>query len=242
MKNEIEPISLNESKRLIELEKTIASGVGAFVEVGEALAEIRDSRLYRIDHSSFDDYLEVKWGISRSKASRLISAAETVRLLPIGNSPASESVVRPLSALPVEQRAPAFAEAVKKSPNGKPTAKTIRAVVDKVIPRETTPEPKASEPEAEVWRERCEAMVDENAELKRILDSVTTDDKAKEIRDVSEKFESSLGRIRQLHETHNEAVKQAKYYAGICDRLRKLLGVEKAGQIVAAVEKLLVPV
>jgi hypothetical protein len=41
-------ISLDESKRLIVPEQTIERGRAAFIEVGEALAEIRDSKLYRL--------------------------------------------------------------------------------------------------------------------------------------------------------------------------------------------------
>ena len=43
----LEPISLVESQRLIELEKVIEGGRQTFVEVGTALAEIRDSQIYR---------------------------------------------------------------------------------------------------------------------------------------------------------------------------------------------------
>jgi hypothetical protein len=39
--------------RLAELEKTIVRG-GSFVEVGLALAEIRDLRLYRREHGNFN--------------------------------------------------------------------------------------------------------------------------------------------------------------------------------------------
>ena len=46
------PVTLAESKRLIELEKTIALSIESFIEVGEALIEIRESKLYRIEYPS----------------------------------------------------------------------------------------------------------------------------------------------------------------------------------------------
>ena len=52
--NELTPITLDESRRLVELEKTIEHGLKTFLEVGAALAEIRDKKLYRVEHSTFD--------------------------------------------------------------------------------------------------------------------------------------------------------------------------------------------
>jgi hypothetical protein len=43
-----EVISTEEADRLIELEKVVIAGLQSLIEVGEALIEIRESRLYRI--------------------------------------------------------------------------------------------------------------------------------------------------------------------------------------------------
>ena len=128
----LEPISKDESRDFIRLESVIKRGLDTFIEVGHALAEIRDRRLYRIEHGTFDDYLAQKWNMSRSKASRLIGAAEMARLLPSGNTPKTEAVIRPLAKLPPTERAGAWQEAVAASPTGKPTAKEVQAVVVKV--------------------------------------------------------------------------------------------------------------
>ena len=124
-------ITLQESGDLLRLEKIVAQGLQTFVEVGEALAEISDRKLYRIEHHSFDDYLESKWKISRSRASRLIQAAEVVKLLPVGNKPTTERQARPLTKLAQEKRAEAWSAAVKESPTGTPTARAVAAVVAK---------------------------------------------------------------------------------------------------------------
>jgi hypothetical protein len=75
MKNHTRVMSIRESQRLEELEKTIARGQKTFVEVGLALAEIRDSRLYKREYDSFREYCQKKWGWTRQHAYRLIEAA-----------------------------------------------------------------------------------------------------------------------------------------------------------------------
>ena len=64
-----------DDQRLAELEKTIARGKKTFVEVGLALAEIRDLRLYRREYSGFEEYCRKKWGWSKQHAYRLIECA-----------------------------------------------------------------------------------------------------------------------------------------------------------------------
>ena len=82
-----EPISLAESKRLIELEKVIEAGQQTFIEVGTALAEIRDARLYKADYKTFENYCVSKWGFKRAHAYRLIDAADVVKdLSPNGDN------------------------------------------------------------------------------------------------------------------------------------------------------------
>jgi hypothetical protein len=77
-----EAITLPESQRLISLERTIEAGRKTFVEVGLALAEIRDSRLYRSDFDTFEEYCQSKWNWGRQRAYELIAAAGVVKALP----------------------------------------------------------------------------------------------------------------------------------------------------------------
>jgi hypothetical protein len=75
-----------------ELEAVVAHGLATFVEVGTALAAIRDRRLYRQRHATFEEYCEVNWGMSRKRAYDLIAGAEVVAALsPIGDTPAVEN-------------------------------------------------------------------------------------------------------------------------------------------------------
>lgn len=127
-----------DAERLADLEVTIAQGLTTFVEVGAALAEIREVRLYRESHGTFEDYCRERWGMSKRHANRLVESATVVgNLGPIGPTlPATESQARPLAALkdPDEQRE-AWREAVETAPtdsDGKPkvTAAHVAAVVE----------------------------------------------------------------------------------------------------------------
>jgi hypothetical protein len=54
----------------------IGSGWQTFVQVGLALAQIRDDRLYRVDLDTFERYSQVKWQYGRNYVNHLISAAQ----------------------------------------------------------------------------------------------------------------------------------------------------------------------
>ena len=67
--------------RLAELEQIVEEGLETFVAVGEALREIRDSRLYREQHKTFEAYCRERWGWDRRNANRYVEAAEIARRL-----------------------------------------------------------------------------------------------------------------------------------------------------------------
>jgi hypothetical protein len=69
-------LDAGEFARLHELERVVKRGAKTFLAVGNALAEIRDSKLYRESHSSFAAYLDERWGMSRARGYQLIAAAE----------------------------------------------------------------------------------------------------------------------------------------------------------------------
>jgi hypothetical protein len=110
----------SERARLNELEAIIEHGIAAYVRSGNALREVRDSRLYRESHAKFEDYCRVRWRLGRSTSYQLIDAAEVVeRLSAIADTkdvtptsdppiplPATESVAREL--VPLKQQPEAF--------------------------------------------------------------------------------------------------------------------------------------
>jgi len=71
----------------------------AFWAAGKALQVIRDARLYRGTHDTFEGYVEDQWDMSRAQAYRLIDAWQLAeRLSPIGGK-LNESQVRELLPL-----------------------------------------------------------------------------------------------------------------------------------------------
>ena len=136
---EIEVTTPAETARLCELERVIERGLNTFVEVGNALSEIRESRLYRQTHSTFEDYCRDKWGWSKTHANRYIDAAQVVNgLTPMGVTPASERQARELSVIEPEHRAEVWQRAVETAPEGKITARHVSEVVQE-FKRETQP-------------------------------------------------------------------------------------------------------
>ena len=92
------PLSEAEIAELAGHEQIIGAGLQTFVEVGEALARVRDGKLYRGAHATFADYCADRWGISDRQGCRLI-AAHAVAELTGPTGPASERVARELAPL-----------------------------------------------------------------------------------------------------------------------------------------------
>lgn len=131
------PISLEESQRLIALEKVIERGKKTFVEVGMALAEIRESRLYKSEFSTFEDYCRGKWGWNRNRAYSLIEAASVANALPenVSHGIQNERQARELSKVEPARRESVVTEAKAKAEteNRPMTARDIE-VIHKTLP------------------------------------------------------------------------------------------------------------
>jgi hypothetical protein len=173
----------HDAARLTQLEVTIERGLTTFVEVGAALAEIRDSRLYREAHGTFEDYCHQRWQMERRHAYRLMDAATVVANVsnwthdeaPPPTVPATESQARPLAKLEPEQQRAAWKEAVETAPEGKVTAAHVAASVQRITqpeplpqanaPAPSTPAPTTTDPRelakdfSREWRESLEGQM-----------------------------------------------------------------------------------
>lgn len=120
----------SEAARLTELEQVVAEHLDGFFAVGNALAEIRDSRLYREVASSFEMYARDQWGISGSHAHRLVEAAQVTHQLVSADlpAPANEAQARALTKVPAEDRAEVWQTTLEQT-GGKPTAAAVESVV-----------------------------------------------------------------------------------------------------------------
>jgi len=80
-----EEFSIADLDTLKQCEITLEQGAKHFMAVGQALATIREKRLYKIEgFTSFEVYCNEKWQITRQHASRLIQAFQ---MSPSGDSP-----------------------------------------------------------------------------------------------------------------------------------------------------------
>jgi hypothetical protein len=71
----------SEKVRLEECEQAIKKGLNTFLEVGEALAEIRDNRLYKETHKAFRKYCKDVWDLGKSTAQQKINGYKVVQLM-----------------------------------------------------------------------------------------------------------------------------------------------------------------
>lgn len=89
--------------RLVELEAVIERGMKSFVEVGVALMEIKDGRLYRErGFERFADYCQDHWGLSAAYANQKIQGAKVVQQLEMTAAavmPSCEAQTRELAPL-----------------------------------------------------------------------------------------------------------------------------------------------
>lgn len=134
-------LSKIEATDLARCERVIREGLPTFRAVGEALAVIRDSRLYRTKYKTFAAYCDAAWGWTDRHARRLIVASKESKTGPTGpENPLSsqlltkERYVRELKRLPNDDvRAEALAEAVKDG-GGKVTLGVLKKAVEKRLP------------------------------------------------------------------------------------------------------------
>jgi hypothetical protein len=121
-----------EQEELDRCEGVLCRGLATFFEVGTALLTIRENRLYRITHTTFESYCRDRWNIGRSYACRVIGAAERIKLLPNDDAipkPANEFQIRPFLRLNSEQFPKAWRQVVKKAKGGKLTSGVIQEIL-----------------------------------------------------------------------------------------------------------------
>lgn len=126
--------------RLAELEAIVERGLVTFVEVGRALQEIRDAKLYKATHTTFEAYCKERWNFSASRGRQLIAAAgvagrlESVTRVTVPSERHARALAPLVDAKGPEEAARVYAKA---SVNGTPTVAAVEvAVAEHVIGRE----------------------------------------------------------------------------------------------------------
>lgn len=133
MTTDVLALSKGDKRDFKKLETVVAKGLQTFYEVGEALREIRDRRLYREEFSNFEQYCRERWSLSKTHVNRQIQAAQAARLLDKAGAEIAavpESHIRPLTKLPADRQAEAWAESLKRAGG---ESNVTRTLVDDVV-------------------------------------------------------------------------------------------------------------
>jgi len=133
------PVFTDEDKVLLEKQEgVIASNIGAFLVLGEALSVIKDRKLHKITEPTlkFDAYCAKKWGFGQAYAYRLISSYECVehlkaQLAPKGVTlfPTNEAQVRSMTMWSLEKQVEIWSAVLQKANGDGITAAMVNAVV-----------------------------------------------------------------------------------------------------------------
>lgn len=169
---EIDELTPEEEHERLFLERRVER---AFYEAGKALAQLRDRRLYRSTHKTFEDYCRDRFGHSRQKSNYLIAAADVFDnlttngcqnslvedLTTIGTQilPTSERQVRPLTKLEPQQQQEIWQAAVEEAGGKVPSGRVVKDVVERIMERTKVPN-------TYQLGEVCQIIVKDNPDLR----------------------------------------------------------------------------
>lgn len=120
------------SARLAECERVIAKGLSVFFEVGQALAEIRDGKLYRDKYATFEAYCDERWNLGRSRAYELIDQAVVVaKIADSGVNLSAAADISKRDVRTLKKNLPAAAKDIKRRvAAGQEPASAVKATVE----------------------------------------------------------------------------------------------------------------
>ncbi|MBD2248221.1 hypothetical protein [Nostoc sp. FACHB-888] len=149
---EVPELTQDEQRDRLHLERKVER---AFFEAGKALMELRDRRLYRSTHKTFEDYCRDRFGHSRQKSNYLIAAAdvyENLTTICCQNSgiddlttnssqilPTSEGQVRPMTKLEPQEQWEVWQTAVEVAGGKVPSGRVVKDVIERIMERTQVP-------------------------------------------------------------------------------------------------------
>jgi len=120
----------------------------ALYSAGCALRELRDRRLYRSTHKSWQEYCQERFGYGRDSADLRILAAEVVEnvedKVPTNRRqilPTKLEQIRPLTKLEPGEQRQVWEEAVVAAGGRVPSGRVVKSIVERLKERDTTPPP-----------------------------------------------------------------------------------------------------
>lgn len=169
---EVPELTEEEQRDRLHLERRVER---AFFEAGKALTELRDRRLYRSTHKTFEDYCRDRFAHSRQQSNYLIAAAgvyenlttigcqnvENQNLTTNGTQilPTSERQVRPMTKLEPQEQQEVWLRAVELAGGKVPTGRIVKDVVQRIMERTKVPN-------TYQIGEVCQILVKDNPELR----------------------------------------------------------------------------
>lgn len=180
-----QPLSDGERLRFEQCRTIVRTNLKTCFEVGAALMEIRDGKLYREHWKTFEAFCQAEFSMSRRHADRLIEADAVKKSLPKPSPEKenetnwsqnlSESHARELKNVPVELRNEVL-EAAAATTGGEPTATAIREAAAVIAP---TRSPEPPKPVIELDRtgfaipEKLVPFWERRREVQKLLDAVS---------------------------------------------------------------------
>jgi hypothetical protein len=158
-----EELTQQEERDRLLLEREVER---AFYDAGKALKSLRDRRLYRFTHKTFEEYVRERFGMKQSRSYQLIDAANVVDNLSLSPKvpqfvelfPTNEAQCRPLTKLEPQQQREVWQQAVTEAGGKIPSSRIVKDIADRI--RERTQIPIAYQ-----VGDVCEILVD-NPELR----------------------------------------------------------------------------
>jgi hypothetical protein len=212
-----EALTERESELFTRHELTIRKGLKHFIEVGEALNEIRDQRFYRAEFDTFEDYCQARWQMSRRRANQIIESAGTAKLLvsemqqdgkyvsqTAAPAQLTERHMHALKALPEAERAGAYAEAQQaaaaRAKDGQAPKVKQKDVLKVVAKRKARAEAKAEgKPWADFATDVYEVIGELRAAAKHLAKAFDADATGKRLNNRWAHFYSYQGTIQSLN-------------------------------------------
>lgn len=154
----LKDLTYDEQNDRLHLERKVER---AFYEAGKALQELRERKLYRSTHKTFEEYCKDRFGFGRSRSCRLIDAVavcdnlsysqmlpngqqkDELETLPNGSQilPSSERQVRPLIKLEPDQQREAWTKAVELAGGKVPSGRIVKDIVQRIKEKVKPPNP-----------------------------------------------------------------------------------------------------
>ncbi|MBD2359555.1 hypothetical protein H6G41_34300 [Tolypothrix sp. FACHB-123] len=159
---EVPELTPEEQSDRLHLERKVER---AFFEAGKALAELRERRLYRSTHRTFEEYCRDRFGHSRRQSYLLMDATVVFDNLVEKcdqfdhKLPTAEGQIRPLTKLEPQQQQEVWQQAVQKAGGKVPTGKIVKGIVQRIMERTQIPN-------TYQLGEVCQILAKDNPELR----------------------------------------------------------------------------